>query len=190
MSGRFVIGVSRSSGLPRLRAAADDDVEPRHNARVVGHGWHVGSLEAWRREAADGGRLSAITLASVCSAWNGSLAADAEARPEIMRWLRDRGVPFIDVGMSFREGQGGLTGIAKVTAYRPGDETTLPITAALQPGEDDYSSNVQIAELNALNATLAVIQWKRYLGFYATHTTSNQTVYKLYLNELRNGNAQ
>jgi hypothetical protein len=38
-------------------------------------------------------------------------AADAEARPEIMRCLKDRGVPFIDVGMSFREGQGGLTGV-------------------------------------------------------------------------------
>lgn len=117
-------------------------------------------------------------------------AADAEVRPEIMRWLRDKGVPFIDVGMSFREGEGGLTGIAKVTAYLPGAEIELPTASALAPGEDDYSSNVQIAELNALNAALAVIRWKRYLGFIATHTASNQTVYKLYLNELRNGDAE
>lgn len=115
-------------------------------------------------------------------------AADGEARPEIMRWLRDRGVPFIDVGMSFREGNGGLTGMAKVTAHLPGDEIELPTTAAV-PAEDDYSTNIQIAELNALNANLAVIRWKRYLGFYATHTTSNQTIYKLFLNELRNGDA-
>jgi hypothetical protein len=117
-------------------------------------------------------------------------AADAEARPEIMRWLRDRGVPFIDVGMSFREGEGGLTGMAKVTSYMPGDDIALPTAPATPPGQDDYSSNVQIAELNALNAALAVIRWKRYLGFYATHTASNQTVYKLYLNELRNGDAE
>lgn len=117
-------------------------------------------------------------------------AADAKARPEIMRWLRDRGVPFIDVGMSFREGQGGLTGMAKVTAYLPGDEIAVPTTAALPPGEDVYNSNIQISELNALNATLAIIRWKRYLGFYATHETSNQVIYKLYLNELRNADAQ
>ena len=118
-------------------------------------------------------------------------AADAESRPEIMRWLQDQGVPFIDVGMSFREGQGGgLTGMAKVTAFRPGDEIALPTAPAVPPGQDDYSSNVQVAELNALNAALAVIRWKRYLGFYATHTASNQTVYKLYLNELRNGDAE
>lgn len=117
-------------------------------------------------------------------------AADAEARPVIMGWLRDRGVPFIDVGMSFREGEGGLTGIAKVEAYLPGDDSSPPTAPAVPPGEDDYSSNVQIAELNALNAALAVIRWKRYLGFYASHETSNQTIYKLYLNELRNGDTQ
>lgn len=114
-------------------------------------------------------------------------AADAEARPKIMHWLRDRSIPFIDVGMSFREGDGGLTGIAKVTAYLPGDDIPLPDTPATAPGEDDYSSNIQVADLNALNAILAVIRWKRYLRFYATHETTTQTTYKLYLNEIRNG---
>lgn len=114
-------------------------------------------------------------------------AADAEARPEIMRWLRDREIPFIDVGMSFRQGVSGLTGMAKVAAYLPGDESPLPTAPARPPGEDDYTSNVQVAELNAINANLAVIRWKRYLGFYATHETTNLTVYRLYPNVLRNG---
>lgn len=117
-------------------------------------------------------------------------AADAEVRPQIMRRLRDRGVPFIDVGMSLRQGQGGLTGLAKVIAYLPGVEVTLPTKPATGPDEDDYSSNVQVAELNALNALLAVIRWKRYLGFYATHEVANLTVYKLFLNELRNGEVE
>lgn len=114
-------------------------------------------------------------------------AADAEARPEIMRWLSERRVPFVDVGMSFREGEAGLTGIAKVAAYLPGEETPLPMRPSITPGDDDYSSNIQVAELNALNALLAVIRWKRYLGFYATHEPPTLTVYKLFLNELRNG---
>jgi hypothetical protein len=116
-------------------------------------------------------------------------AADAHERPEIMAWLHDRGVPFIDVGMSFREGKVGLTGLAKVTAYVPGSEVALPTGPAVAPGEEDYSSNVQVADLNALNAILAVIRWKRHLGFYATHETTNETIYKLYLNEIRNGDA-
>jgi molybdopterin/thiamine biosynthesis adenylyltransferase len=114
-------------------------------------------------------------------------AADADARPAIMQWLRERRVPFIDVGMSFREGTGGLTGIAKVALYLPGGEAPLPVVPAISAGEDDYSSNVQLAELNALNAILAVIRWKRHLGFHATHEAANMTVYKLFLNEIRNG---
>lgn len=114
-------------------------------------------------------------------------AADAESRPEIMQWLRDRGIPFIDVGMSFRQGEGGITGMAKVTAYLPDNDLTLPSAPAIAAGQDDYSSNIQIADLNALNAIFAVIRWKRHLGFYATHEKTNETVYKLYLNELRNG---
>jgi len=117
-------------------------------------------------------------------------AADAEARPEIMQWLKSREIPFIDVGMSFREVEGGLTGLAKVVAYLPGNETILPTMPSSGPVEDDYSSNVQVADLNALNAILAVIRWKRHLGFYATHEATNMTVFKLYLNELRNGEVE
>jgi hypothetical protein len=106
-----------------------------------------------------------------------------------MAWLRARGIPFIDVGMSLREGEAGLTGIAKVMAYLPGSDVALPARATVVPGEDDYSSNIQVADLNALNAILAVIRWKRHLGFYATHQPTNETVYKLYLNEIRNGDA-
>jgi hypothetical protein len=103
--------------------------------------------------------------------------------------LRERGIPFIDVGMSLREGEAGLTGIAKVTAYMPSSDVALPTREAVAPGEDDYSSNIQVADLNALNAILAVIRWKRHLAFYATHEPTNETVYKLYLNEIRNGDA-
>lgn len=99
-------------------------------------------------------------------------------------------MPFIDVGMSFREGEAGLTGLAKVTTYLPGDAVGLPTKPAVAPEDDDYTSNIQIADLNGLNAILAVIRWKRQIGFYASYETHNLTVYKLFLNELRNGAAE
>jgi ThiF family len=116
-------------------------------------------------------------------------AADAEERPAIMTWLRDHNIPFIDVGMGVSQAETGLTGLVKLTTYLPGDDVALPVSPAAQPGADDYSSNIQIADLNALNAVLAVIQWKRWLGVYATHSPATEVVYKLYLNELRNGDA-
>jgi hypothetical protein len=116
-------------------------------------------------------------------------AADAQERPMIMAWLGEHDIPFIDVGMGLRQVDGGLTGLLKATTYLPGSSTSLPTNPAVPPGEDDYSTNIQVADLNALNAILAVISWKRYLGYYATHTPASETVYKLYLNELRNGDA-
>jgi hypothetical protein len=32
--------------------------------------------------------------------------------------------------------------------------------------ENEYDRNIQIVELNALNAALAVIRWKKFCGFY------------------------
>lgn len=116
-------------------------------------------------------------------------AADAAERPAIMAWLREHAIPFIDVGLGVSQTDSGLTGLAKVTTHLPGDDSTLPTAPVVPLGGDDYSSNIQVADLNALNALLAVIQWKRHMGFYATHSPASETVFKLYLNELRNGRA-
>ena len=40
-----------------------------------------------------------------------------------------------------------------------------------------YSHNIQIAELNALNAALAVIKWKKLAGFYVDLEGEHFTVY-------------
>jgi ThiF family len=117
-------------------------------------------------------------------------AADAAERPGIMAWLHDRQVPFIDVGMGVSQVPAGLTGLMKVTAYMPDSNIALPTKPAIAPGDEDYSSNIQVADLNALNALLAVIRWKRHLGYYATECMSEATVFKLYCNEIRNGGVE
>jgi ThiF family len=114
-------------------------------------------------------------------------AADAQERPQIMAGLRERGIPFIDVGLGLSQEESGLTGLLKTTAYLPGNGMVPPTEPAAPPGGDDYSSNIQVADLNALNALMAVIAWKRYLGYYASHSPASEIVYKLFLNEIRNG---
>jgi hypothetical protein len=114
-------------------------------------------------------------------------AADAQERPQIMAWLRERGIPFIDVGLGLSQAETGLTGLLKTMAYLPGNGIVPPTEPAAPPGEDDYSSNIQVADLNALNALMAVIAWKRHLGYYASHAPASEIVYKLFLNEIRNG---
>jgi hypothetical protein len=91
--------------------------------------------------------------------------------------------------MGVSQADTGLTGLVKVTAHLPGRDFAVPAAPATPPGDDDYGTNIQVADLNALNALLAVIRWKRYLGYYATESMSDETVFKLYCNEIRNGDA-
>ena len=47
----------------------------------------------------------------------------------------------------------------------------------LVDGDDAYSKNIQIADLNALNAALAVIKWKKLFGFYVDLDREHNSVY-------------
>ena len=53
-------------------------------------------------------------------------------------------------------------------------------------GEDEYSRNTQIAELNSLNATLAVIKWKKIMGFYLDQANEHHSIYRVGLNRILN----
>ena len=91
------------------------------------------------------------------------------SRLAITRVLMDLGIPFVDVGMGLSRTNKGLAGLVRTTLVAGGDWHSL-IDGGLLPikdAEDDvYSSNIQIGELNALNACLAVMQFKRLYGFY------------------------
>jgi hypothetical protein len=52
--------------------------------------------------------------------------------------------------------------------------------------ENDYSHNIQIAELNALNAALAVIKWKKLCGFYQDLEREHCSVYTINGNHIAN----
>ncbi len=44
---------------------------------------------------------------------------------------------------------------------------------------NEYGENIQIADLNALNATLAVIRWKRFMGYYVDQQGEHQSRYTI-----------
>lgn len=94
---------------------------------------------------------------------------DGEARGEICEMLTRLGVPFIDVGMGIEKEAGALDGLIRTTLFSPETaETALKeVPLDQHEGEDAYRTYVQIAELNALNAALAVIRYKQCRGFYA-----------------------
>lgn len=80
-------------------------------------------------------------------------------------------IPFIDVGMGINLTQNNsLIGTMRTTTGTPANHQHIirkdRIGFAGGAEDDEYAENIQIAELNALNAAFAVIKWKKLCGFY------------------------
>lgn len=130
--------------------------------------------------------LDGVTFAFLC--------LDAgEAKRRIVEKLEAIGASFIDVGMGLELDDGSLGGILRVTASTPAkrDHVHQGRISFAGGGEDDlYSSNIQVADLNAMNAVLAIIKWKKIRGFYRDLEREHHSTYTTDGNMLINGDAR
>lgn len=107
--------------------------------------------------------FAGVTFAFVC-------VDSGTARAEIFDLLIRLGIPFVDVGMGLVRQGGALAGMVRTTVLRPANAAEIrakglvPLT---DPPGDEYRTNIQIAELNALNASIAMLCYKQHCGFYA-----------------------
>ena len=106
--------------------------------------------------------LDGVTFAFVC-------VDRGPSRADIFDLLISKQIPFIDVGMGINRKRGPLNGLLRMTYFSPedgnGDQVRRLAPVAENP-DDMYRTNVQISELNALNACLAVVRFKQLRGFY------------------------
>jgi len=117
------------------------------------------------------------------------LCLDAsDAKRSIVEKLEASGAAFVDVGMGLELDDGSLGGILRVTVSTPEkrDHARKYISFAAG-GEDIYASNIQVADLNALNAVLAVVKWKKIRGFYRDLEREHHCTYTTDGNTLING---
>ena len=93
---------------------------------------------------------------------------DGRCKKHIFDALSNTSSTVIDVGMDVHLVGQELLGTCRVTTCTKSKSdhiaTRISMGEAVAGGE--YASNIQIAELNALNASLAVIKWKQLSGFY------------------------
>ncbi len=108
------------------------------------------------------GEFNGVTFAFVC-------VDKGSSRAHIFDLLMSLGIPFIDVGMGLRMKPVGLAGSMRVTQFLPERASAVrgkQYASETDEPENEYRTNIQIAELNALNASLAVIKYKKLRGFY------------------------
>jgi hypothetical protein len=103
-----------------------------------------------------------VTFAFVC-------VDKGTSRAGIIDLLVSMKIPFIDVGMGLNRKNGMLKGMLRTTYFSieggqiAREKEAVPLR---DNPEDMYKTNIQIGELNALNACLAVIRYKQLRGFY------------------------
>lgn len=104
--------------------------------------------------------------------------------------LEEFGTPFIDVGMGVLLVEQSLLGVLRITSSTAAkrDHVKSKNRIPFSDGDDnnDYNRNIQIADLNALNAALAVIKWKKLFGFYHDIEKEHFSTYTIDGNMLTN----
>jgi hypothetical protein len=159
-----------------LKVTHFQEVYGRLHRHVIAHGYALGA-----RNAAE---LDEMSFVFIC------MDSGPEKRALLER-LEARGVSFIDVGMGLDELEGSIGGILRVTLSTP--EMRGHVREKRRIGFDDpddganeYARNIQVADLNALNACLAVIRYKRHLGFYRDLEHEHNSLYTIDGNHLLN----
>ncbi len=110
-----------------------------------------------------------------------------KSRQTIINHLLENKISFIDVGMGICNENGSLVGSVRITTCTPSFYKHMAKRIHFEDtDEDEYSSNIQIADMNALNASLAVIKWKKMCGFYHDFGQEHHTVYGISTNTVTN----
>jgi molybdopterin/thiamine biosynthesis adenylyltransferase len=97
----------------------------------------------------------------------------------LLERLLEWNIRFIDVGMGVEAIDDSLLANVRTTAADSNKRNHVWDRIPLVDGDTDneYSKNIQIAELNAINAALAVIKWKKLFGFYVDLEHEYQNLY-------------
>lgn len=109
------------------------------------------------------------------------------SRRMIIQYLLKNGISFIDVGLGVNIVDDVLIGTVRVTAGTSDKHDHLADRISfVEEDNNDYNTNIQIAELNCLNAVLAVIKWKKICGFYQDLIEEHHCTYSINVAQLSN----
>jgi ThiF family len=161
----------RAPGAPRKEELTDPfkvdwfgDIYDRMRSGIVRHPYHVRAEQLPELAGFD------FVFVSI---------DDAEARKVILEGLIALSVPFIDVGIDIAlDKVGCLRGMCRFTVGTANANRHIyeVVSFAAMP-ENDVYRNIQVADLNMQNASMAVIKWKKLMGFYADDMREHHSLY-------------
>ncbi|RSB83310.1 ThiF family adenylyltransferase [Burkholderia cenocepacia] len=162
----------RAPGAPSIEMLRDLPKKVDYLASIYSRMHRYILPHAVQLDASTANLLDSITFAFLCM--------DAgESKRFVVQKLETLGTPFIDVGMGLELVDGTLGGILRVTASTPEKREHVRERVSFEGGgnENLYASNIQVSDLNMLNAALAVIKWKKLRGFYRDLESEHHCTY-------------
>ena len=204
-TGSYILDLIAKTPVRRILIVDGDDMEQHNAFRAPG----AVTLEALRRRPKKVDHWQAIysamhrgieTVAAYLDAGNVSMLDSLDfvflcmdpgpGKRLAIEQLEVREIPFIDCGMGLEhvEEADAILGIVRVTTSVPGmrDHTRRRLALEVAGEQDLYARNIQVADLNMLNAALAVIRFKRHFGFYLDLEGEHHATYGIDGNRILN----
>lgn len=109
-----------------------------------------------------------------------------EIKKSIFKKLESLNLTFIDTGIGINRVDDSLLGTIRTTTstVEKREHIWENRISFADDRNDDYSSNIQIAELNALNAIFAIIKWKKLYGFFNDLEFEHHSTYDTNVNQM------
>lgn len=171
----------RSPGAPSLEELAAQSLKVDYLRAIYGKMHKHIIAHPYVITPANVDELNSLDFAFICM-------DKGSAKRVIVEKLEALNRAFIDVGMGVALVDAHLLGTLAVTTSTPEkrDHVAGKNRISFADVAGDYKSNIQIADLNALNAALAVVRWKQLLGFYHDARHAHFSTYTVSENMLTN----
>lgn len=109
-------------------------------------------------------------------------------KAQVVEYLVKENIPFVDSGIDVHKKSDKLIGMVNLITVTPDYNHHIEKIPIKDGGDDElYESNIQIIELNMLNAVAAVIRWKKYFNFYHDERNEHESCYTIGPNMISNG---
>ncbi|MGE0764239.1 MAG: ThiF family adenylyltransferase [Bdellovibrionales bacterium] len=173
----------RSPGAPSLEELVQQPNKAEYFGRLYSKMRNGIVVHPYEVDTSNVESLKAMSFVFIC-------IDNGPAKRIIIEKLESWNIPFVDVGMGVYLVDNKLGGIVRVTSSSEGNRRHIHENCRISfdegNGENEYNKNIQIADLNGLNAMLAVIKWKKMMGFYLDLEHEHHAAYTIDGNTLTN----
>jgi hypothetical protein len=167
----------RAPGAPTVKQLEKPPLKVNYFAKIYGKMRREIHPHAISINSSNVDKLGELDFVFIC-------IDDGQPKKIIIEFLEANSKSFVDVGMGVHIAEGSLIGILRATTSTAANRDHLRKLISFDSGEDEYSTNIQIAELNMLNAAMAVIKWKKLCGFYQDLGGEHNCTYSINVNQL------